>query len=135
MRGFVAAFVFPPHPPAHVSSFGFSVACYLPPAAAAASVFASFHGGLLPSSFLIHIDDDQLTPGTCVHVAAGQKHSLENTGDVDMVLFYFGIAVEPPSEEWGGGGGGGGSGKGRGGGGGGKGGAGGEAKALHAIGV
>ncbi|CAN0043825.1 unnamed protein product [Hapterophycus canaliculatus] len=75
----------------------------------------------------------QLTPGTCVHVAAGQKHSLENTGDVDMVLFYFGIAVEPPTE--GGGGGGSGTGKGGGTGGGGKGGTGGEGKALHAIGV
>lgn len=79
--------------------------------------------------------DDQLTPGTCVHVAAGQRHSLENAGDVDMVVFYFGIAVEPTNED-GGGGGGGGGGKGRGGGGGGgKGGTGGEGKALHAIGV
>eukprot|EP00752_Nemacystus_decipiens_P015939 g14245.t1 len=41
----------------------------------------------------------QLTPGTCVHVAAGQKHSLKNTGDVDMVLFYFGISVEPATED------------------------------------
>ncbi|CAM9131706.1 unnamed protein product [Ectocarpus sp. 12 AP-2014] len=72
----------------------------------------------------------QLTPGTCVHVAAGQKHSLINKGDVDMVLFYFGIAVAPATEEGGGGGGGGGRGKGGTGGGGGGGG-----NALHAIGA
>lgn len=46
---------------------------------------------------------NQLTPGTCVHVAAGQKHSLKNTGDVDMVLFYFGIAVAPATRDGGGG--------------------------------
>ena len=36
-----------------------------------------------------------MLPGTCVHVAAGQKHLVKNTGDGDMVLFYFGIATEP----------------------------------------
>lgn len=55
----------------------------------------------LSPSVLPHACVKQLTPGTCVHVAAGQKHSLKNTGDVDMVLFYFGIAVEPATGDGG----------------------------------
>eukprot|EP00903_Cladosiphon_okamuranus_P016634 g15342.t1 len=45
----------------------------------------------------------QLTPGTCVHVAAGQKHSLKNIGDTEMVVIYFGISVEPAEADGGGG--------------------------------
>lgn len=52
---------------------------------------------------LSRVRANQLTPGTCVHVEAGQKHSLKNNGDVDMVLFYFGIAVEPATGDGGGG--------------------------------
>ncbi|CAM9974930.1 unnamed protein product [Ascophyllum nodosum] len=37
----------------------------------------------------------EVTPGTCVHVAAGQKHSLKNHGDEDWVVLLFGIATEP----------------------------------------
>lgn len=59
-----------------------------------------------------------MLPGTCVHIAAGQQHLVKNTGDSDMVLFYFGIATEPT------GGGGRGGGKGTGG-----------ASALHEIGA
>ncbi|CAM9687651.1 unnamed protein product [Discosporangium mesarthrocarpum] len=35
----------------------------------------------------------QATPGTCVHVAAGQTHDISNTGKEDMVVLYFGIAL------------------------------------------
>lgn len=46
----------------------------------------------------------QVSPGTCVHIAAGQKHRVKNTGDEEMVLLYFGIAVEPSLEGGGAGG-------------------------------
>lgn len=31
-------------------------------------------------------------PGTCVMIEPGEKHRVENTGDGDLVLRYFGIA-------------------------------------------
>lgn len=37
----------------------------------------------------------QVTPGTCVYVAAGQKHSLKNHGDEDWAILFFGVATEP----------------------------------------
>ncbi len=41
------------------------------------------------------IDDKRvnLSPGVCVVVEAGESHSVDNTGSVDLVLTYFGIAV------------------------------------------
>lgn len=33
-----------------------------------------------------------LTPGTCLVVAPQEWHELENTGDAELVLTYFGIA-------------------------------------------
>ena len=34
-----------------------------------------------------------LRPGACVTVSPTFYHSIENTGEVDMVLLYFGVAV------------------------------------------
>ncbi|MGI0495204.1 cupin domain-containing protein [Alkalinema pantanalense CENA528] len=34
-----------------------------------------------------------LLPGTCVAVEAGELHEVLNTGNVDLVLTYFGISV------------------------------------------
>lgn len=34
-----------------------------------------------------------LTAGTCVAVEAGELHELQNTGQTDLVLTYFGIVV------------------------------------------
>ena len=32
-------------------------------------------------------------PGTCVAVTAGESHEIRNTGDVDLVVTYFGIRI------------------------------------------
>lgn len=38
--------------------------------------------------------DQPLEAGMCVVAAAGETHSVANTGEVDLVLTYFGIAVD-----------------------------------------
>lgn len=40
----------------------------------------------------------QVNAGTTLHVAAGQKHRIKNTGEEDLVMIYLGIAVEPTTE-------------------------------------
>lgn len=32
-----------------------------------------------------------LTPGTCIAVETGEYHEITNTGNVDLILTYFGI--------------------------------------------
>lgn len=46
-------------------------------------------------SGLIHIDGNEyiLKPGRCILVQAGESHELVNTGNVDLVVSYFGILV------------------------------------------
>jgi quercetin dioxygenase-like cupin family protein len=43
----------------------------------------------------IYVNSEQydLTVGTCVAIVAGEIHELVNTGDRDLVLTYFGIAL------------------------------------------
>ncbi len=33
----------------------------------------------------------ELAPGTCVTVEAGETHELRNTGEIDLVVTYFGV--------------------------------------------
>jgi len=41
----------------------------------------------------IFVDEKEypLIPGTCVCVEPKEKHSLRNTGSVDLLLLYFGV--------------------------------------------
>lgn len=36
-----------------------------------------------------------MSDGTTLHVAAGQRHRIKNTGKEEMVMIYLGIAVDP----------------------------------------
>ena len=44
---------------------------------------------------LIWIDGEAhpLTPGVCVTVEIGELHELKNTGDLPLVLTYFGVKI------------------------------------------
>lgn len=38
----------------------------------------------------------EVSDGTCIHLAPKEKHEINNTsGDKDLVLLYFGVAVAP----------------------------------------
>jgi mannose-6-phosphate isomerase-like protein (cupin superfamily) len=39
-----------------------------------------------------------LQPGSCLTIYPHERHEIANTGDVPLVLTYFGIAVDDPSE-------------------------------------
>ena len=41
--------------------------------------------------------NDKATPvhkGSCIHLAAGDRHRIENTGRGDLTLTYFGVAID-----------------------------------------
>jgi mannose-6-phosphate isomerase-like protein (cupin superfamily) len=42
---------------------------------------------------VMRVDEEELRlePGVCVAVSPGERHEIENTGDVDLVLCYFGV--------------------------------------------
>lgn len=66
----------------------------VPPHFMSPSHYFASHVHILPT-----VPRRKVSPGTCVHVAAGTKHRIQNTGDEDLVLLYFGIATEPVVEE------------------------------------
>ena len=77
----------------HITQF--AQACFPPGQVAAAHSHTDMHEVFLEQSGegRMTVDDQphDLTPGVCIAVAPGETHEVTNTGDVPLVLTYFGI--------------------------------------------